>query len=214
MSFVGCQNEQKKEERLIHSGLKTDHRRRELQHQLQHGPAKIKAITCWMNRRLITRYKKITSSSSTMKFLKDILRVVIIHIYITALVQVFVIQMYNSEWLQRFKIMQSITIALWNKYCPHSGKLSSSVGEVLYFHLFLSWFCMLLLLECPVRSWHHQLTTFNHLYWAASFCHRETRRLSHSIETLQSSQICFILNMSTSQFEIHIFANLRWHVNF
>lgn len=41
--------------------------------------------------------RKIISSSSTMKFLKDIQRVVIIHICIPVLVQVFVIQMYNSK---------------------------------------------------------------------------------------------------------------------
>jgi len=42
MSFVGCQNEQKREERLIHSGLTIDDRRRLLPHELQHNPTHIK----------------------------------------------------------------------------------------------------------------------------------------------------------------------------
>lgn len=44
MSFVGCQNEQKREEKLIHSGLEIDDRGGLLQHELQLSPANIKDI--------------------------------------------------------------------------------------------------------------------------------------------------------------------------
>lgn len=82
MSFVVCQNEQKKKrkEKLIHSGLKIDDRRGLLQHRRRHSPAEKNKRHHLMDEQALNyEVRKIISSSPTMKLLKDIQRAVVIH---------------------------------------------------------------------------------------------------------------------------------------
>lgn len=100
MSFVGCQNEQKSEEKLIHSDLKIDERRKLLKNIKQHSLTKNKRHHLMDERALNYEVHKIISGTSTMMFLENIQRAVIVQIGTPALIQGFIIQINESIRLQ------------------------------------------------------------------------------------------------------------------